>query len=38
MTKALLATAVGITALIVSSPQPLIAQGDVDQQFGVVNF
>ena len=38
MKKALLATAVGITALIVSSPQPLIAQGDVDQQFGVVNF
>jgi tetratricopeptide (TPR) repeat protein len=38
MNKALLATAVGITALTVSSSQPLIAQGDVDQQFGVVNF
>src|ERR1043165_8018067 len=38
MKKALLAIAVGTTALTVSSSQPLIAQGEVDQQFGVVNF
>jgi Tfp pilus assembly protein PilF len=38
MKKALLAAAVSVTALTVSSSQPSIAQGDVDQQFGVVNF
>jgi hypothetical protein len=38
MKKTLLAAAVSVTALTVSSSQPSIAQGDVDQQFGVVNF
>ena len=38
MKNALIATAVSITALTVSLSQPLIAQSDVDQQFGVVNF
>ena len=38
MRKSLLATAVSITALTVSSSQPSGAQTDLDQQFGTVQF
>src|SRR5918997_1070261 len=38
MRKSVLAAAVSMTALTLASSQPSIAQGDVDQQFGVVNF
>ena len=38
MRKSLLAATVSITALTVSSSQPLIAQADLDQQFGTVQF
>src|SRR5262245_30487631 len=38
MHKPLLAATVSITALALSSSQPLVAQSDVDQQFGVVHF
>ena len=38
MRKSLLATAVSITALTLSSSQPLVAQTDLDQQFGTVQF
>ena len=38
MRKSLLATAVGITAITVSSSQLSVAQTDLDQQFGTVQF
>ena len=38
MQKALLAVTVSITALALSSSQPLVAQSDVDQQLGTVHF
>ena len=38
MRKSLLATAVSITALSVSSSQLVVAQTDLDQQFGTVQF
>lgn len=38
MQKALLAVTVSITALALSSSQPLVAQSDVDQQLGSVHF
>ena len=38
MRKSLLAASVSIAAVALSSPQPLRAQGDVDQQLGSVRF
>ena len=38
MRKSLLAAGVSIAALAVASSQPLVAQGDVDQQLGSVHF
>ncbi len=38
MRKSLLAVAVSTAALALSSPQPLVAQSDVDQQLGSVHF
>ncbi len=38
MRKSLLAASVSMTALILSSSQPIVAQSDVDQQLGSVNF
>ena len=38
MRKSLLAAAVSTAALALSSPQPLVAQSDVDQQLGSVHF
>ncbi len=38
MRKSTFAVTVGLAALALSSSEPLVAQGDVDQQFGVVNF
>src|SRR5262245_47479378 len=38
MQKALLAVTVSITALALSSSQPMVAQSDVDQQLGTVHF
>jgi hypothetical protein len=38
MRNSLLAAAVGTAALVLSSSQPLVAQGDVDQQLGSVHF
>jgi tetratricopeptide (TPR) repeat protein len=38
MRKSLLAASAGVMALTVSSSQPLVAQGDVDQQLGSVHF
>jgi len=38
MRKSLLAAAVSTAALTLSSPQPLVAQSDVDQQLGSVHF
>src|SRR5262245_14242038 len=38
MQKSLLAATISVAALALSSPQPLVAQGNVDQQLGSVNF
>ena len=38
MRKSLLAASVSAVALALSSSQPLVAQGDVDQQLGSVHF
>jgi tetratricopeptide (TPR) repeat protein len=38
MRKSLLAAGAGVAALTLSSSQPLVAQGDVDQQLGSVHF
>ena len=38
MRKSLLAASVSVAALALSSSQPLVAQGDVDQQLGNVHF
>jgi tetratricopeptide (TPR) repeat protein len=38
MRKSLLAATVSMTALILSSSQPIVAQSDVDQQLGSVSF
>src|SRR6187402_3047387 len=38
MRKFLLATTVSLATLALSSSQPLVAQGNVDQQLGSVNF
>jgi tetratricopeptide (TPR) repeat protein len=38
MRKSLLAATVSTTALMLASSQPLVAQGDVDQQLGTVHF
>ena len=38
MRKSLLAATVSVAALALSSSQPLVAQGDVDQQLGTVHF
>jgi tetratricopeptide (TPR) repeat protein len=38
MRKSLLAASVSVTALVLSSSQPLVAQSDTDQQLGNVHF
>ena len=38
MRKSLFAATVSLAALALSSSQPVVAQGDVDQQLGNVNF
>src|SRR5688500_495714 len=38
MRKSFFAATVSVAALALSSSQPLVAQGDVDQQLGTVHF
>ena len=38
MLKPVLAATVSVTALVLSASQPLVAQGDVDQQLGNVHL